>query len=156
MLGEFFGTTLFKAISSSTIIILNRSLSFIKCATFSIQFSFAVRSSSTVAAGYLVYIRSLCGYMNRSTISITLERCLERIAIPSGWHAHNSKILATDLYSLYSIGVDAINLIRFEKISAFMNKSDNASYNSRSLNSNIVSIMFPINYSNYFFSDRNC
>lgn len=51
---EFLDTFLYRACSSSNIITSNIFLSFIKWATFSMQFSFAVKSRRTVAAGYLI------------------------------------------------------------------------------------------------------
>ena len=50
----FLGIFLFKAYSNSSIITTKRSFYFIKEATLSIQFSLAVRSNKTVAAGYLI------------------------------------------------------------------------------------------------------
>lgn len=63
------------------------------------QFSLAVKSRRTVAAGYLIDIRSLLDDMNKSTMSTTLGRYFDKTIIPSAWQAHSSKILATDLYS---------------------------------------------------------
>ena len=131
------------------------SFSLIRLATFSIQFSLAVKSNNTVAAGYLTYIRSLLGHKNNSTMSIMFFRYLWRTAIPSGWHAHNSKILATLLYSGASIGRFIIVLTRGWKMSLLMNHRDIVSYISLSLNSRIMSITIPIKDWIYFLSATN-
>ena len=128
------------------------SLSLIKLATFSIQFSFAVRSRSTVAAGYFIEIKSFYDYKNRSTMSTILLRCFYNTLIPSGWQAHNSKILATALYSVLSIGRFTIALIKELKMSALINHNDKVSYISLSLNSSIISITVHIKFYRVYFS----
>lgn len=52
-------------------------------ATFSMQFSLAVKSKSTVAAGYLTVIRSFLDYINRSTNSTIFFRYFDSTEIPS-------------------------------------------------------------------------
>lgn len=47
--------------------------------------------------------------------------------MPSGWHAHNSKILAIDLYSMGSIEQETMNFIKIEKISAFIKSNESES-----------------------------
>lgn len=117
------------------------------------QFSFAVKSSNTVAAGYFIEIRSFYGDMNKSTMSTMLLRYFERTKIPSAWQAQSSKILATDLYSVGSRGQCIMNLIRLLKMSALMKSKDNSSYISLSLNSRVISIIVPIKCYRSFFSE---
>lgn len=47
------------------------------------QFSFAVRSNKTVAAGYFSVIKSLLGYKNSSSNSTILGRYFYKTEIPS-------------------------------------------------------------------------
>ena len=61
LLGAVLDIFLWRAYSNSLIITSNKFFSLIRNATFSIQFSLAVKSSSTVAAGYLMSIKSFCG-----------------------------------------------------------------------------------------------
>mmetsp|Transcript_25102 Transcript_25102/g.24566 ORF Transcript_25102/g.24566 Transcript_25102/m.24566 type:complete len:269 (-) Transcript_25102:859-1665(-) len=144
LLGDCLGTFLLRASSSSLMMTAKRSFSLMSWATFSMQFSLAVRSRRTVAAGYLTWMRSVEPLRKRSTISMTCFRNRCRTLMPSGWQAQSSKTLATSLYSWTSSGRLTITLMRPLKMSALMNHSDRLSYISRSLKSSTMSITAPI------------
>ncbi len=129
-----------KAITSSFLITVNRSFSFISYPTFSIQYSFAVKSNRTVAAEYLTLTMSFSNFMKCSHKSTIYSRCFFKTTIPPVWQAHSSRMRAILLWSVGVNGLCAIKQITGGKTLHLIRFIEKRSYKALSLKSCTISI----------------